>query len=93
MVITAINTGISAQLKGKNKRLYVPILETSSPLNLSAWRVNLSLSNSEYFCTAGRADALGRRLAILHGYGLGILDFFLDTALHAVCLHLMTLLV
>ena len=52
--------------------------------------VGLALADSEYFRATGRADALGRRLAVLHGDAFGILYFLLGLALHAVCLHQMT---
>jgi len=52
--------------------------------------VDLGLADSEHFRATGRADALSRRLAVLHGDAFGILYFLLGLALHAVCLHQMT---
>ena len=46
------------------------------------------LANSEDFRAAGRAQALGRRSAVLHRDSSGVADFFLGAALHAVCLHI-----
>jgi hypothetical protein len=48
---------------------------------------SLTLPYFEHLGAAGRAHTLGRRLAILHGNGLGILHFFLGAALHTVSLH------
>ena len=47
----------------------------------------LRFANAEELGAADRADALSRRLAILHRDRLGVLDFPLDSALHAICLH------
>ena len=48
----------------------------------------LALANSEHLGPACGAYALSGWLAVLHGYGFGILHFFLSAALHTVCLHL-----
>ena len=50
----------------------------------------LTLPYSEHLSTTRRAYTLGRRLAILHSYGPGILHFLLGAALHTVCLHWLT---
>jgi hypothetical protein len=47
----------------------------------------LALPDFEHLGATNRAHTLGRRLAILHGNGLGILHFFLGAALHTVSLH------
>jgi len=49
--------------------------------------VDLGLTDSEYFRATGRADALGRRFAVLHGDAFGILYFPLGMAFHAISLH------
>ena len=48
---------------------------------------SLALPDLEHLGAAGRAHTLGRRLAILHGNGFGILHFFLGVALHTVSFH------
>ena len=50
----------------------------------------LTLPYSEHLGATSRAHTLGRRLTVLHGYGLGILHFSLRPALHTVSLHLVT---
>ena len=52
--------------------------------------VDLGLTDSEYFRATGRADALGRRFAVLHGDAFGILYFPLGMAFHAISLHQMS---
>src|SRR3972149_4362534 len=47
----------------------------------------LGLADSEHLGAAARADTLGRRLSVLHGYGFGVLHFLLGFALDAVGLH------
>jgi hypothetical protein len=47
----------------------------------------LFLADSEHLCAAGWAHALGSRLAVLHGDGLGIAHFFLGAAFDAIGLH------
>jgi hypothetical protein len=47
----------------------------------------LFFADSEHFCAAGWADSLGSRLAVLHGDGFSIGDFFLGSALHTIRLH------
>ena len=47
----------------------------------------LTFSNSEHFGAARGTYSLSRRLAILHGYRLGILHFLLGAALNTVRLH------
>jgi hypothetical protein len=47
----------------------------------------LALADFEHLGATNRAHTLGRRLAILHGNGLGILHFSLGTALHTIRLH------
>ncbi len=49
--------------------------------------IGLFLADSEHFCAAGWAYALGSRFAILHGDGFGVAHFFLLSALHTVGLH------
>ena len=44
-------------------------------------------ANSEDFGATDRADALSCRSLVLHDDALGILDLFLGSALHTVCLH------
>ena len=46
-----------------------------------------TLPDSEHLGATCGANALSRRLAILHSYRFGILHFPLGTALHTVCLH------
>ena len=74
------------------KRLDVPILQTSSLLSVGQFESGLALADSEYFRTTARADALGRRLAILHCDTSSIFYFLLSTAFYAVGLHLCNLL-
>jgi len=50
--------------------------------------VDLTLADSEHFRATGRAYALGRRLAVLHGDAFGIFHFLLGTALNAISLHI-----
>lgn len=50
----------------------------------------LSLPDSEHLGTALRADTLSRRLLVLHGDFLGILDFNLFPAFHAIRSHIYT---
>ena len=45
------------------------------------------LTDSEYLRATGRAYALGRRSLVLHDNASRVLDLFLGTALHAICLH------
>jgi hypothetical protein len=52
--------------------------------------VVLSLAYPEHLGPAYRADTLGCRLTILHGYSLGVLHFPLGPALHTIGLHLST---
>jgi hypothetical protein len=49
--------------------------------------VRLFAADSEHLGAADGANALGRRLAIFHGNRLGVLDFPLGAAFHAVSLH------
>ena len=55
---------------------------------LSGWLVAALLADSEYLGAAGRAGALSCRSLVLHDDALGVLDLFLGSALHTVCLHL-----
>jgi len=48
----------------------------------------LCLTYSEHLCSASRANTLGRRFAVLHGDGFGILHLFFGTAFDTVRLHL-----
>ncbi len=50
----------------------------------------LFLLYPEHLSATGGTDALGRRLAVLHDYALGILHLPLGTALHTICLHWFT---
>ena len=52
--------------------------------------VDLTLADSEHFRATGRAYALGCWLAVFHGDAFGILHLLFGTALHTVCLHLLT---
>ena len=45
------------------------------------------LADAEHLGAADRADALGCRLAILHGNGFGIFHFSLGAAFDAIRLH------
>jgi hypothetical protein len=45
------------------------------------------LTDSEHLGAANRAYTLGRRLAVLHGDALGVLDFPLGAAFYTVRLH------
>ena len=54
--------------------------------------MGLALADSKYFRATTRTDALGRRLAVLHGDAFGILYFLLGTALNAISLHIQSLL-
>jgi len=56
------------------------------PVLVPSWR-DLCLTDSEHLGSAYRAHALSRRLAILHGYGFGVLHFLLGAAFDAVRLH------
>ena len=47
----------------------------------------LALANTEHLGTAGRADALGGRLTVFHGDGLGVFHLLFAPTLHTVCLH------
>ena len=47
----------------------------------------LALPYFEHLGAANRAHSLGRRLAVLHGDGLGALHFFLGAAFHTIRLH------
>jgi len=47
----------------------------------------LAIPYFEHLAAASRAHSLGRRLAILHGDGLGILDIYLRSALYTISLH------
>jgi hypothetical protein len=44
-------------------------------------------TDPEHFGAANRAGALGRRLSVLHGNALGILDLSLGSALNTISLH------
>ena len=50
----------------------------------------LALANTEHLGATRRADALGGRLAVFHGYGFGIFHFLFATTLHTICLHLVS---
>jgi len=52
----------------------------------------LTFSNSEHLGAACWAHALGRWLAVLHGYAPGIPHLPFGAAFHAVSLHYPTLL-
>ena len=47
----------------------------------------LAFAYFEHLGAASRAHSLGRRLAILHGNGLGIFHFLLGAAFHTIRLH------
>ena len=47
-----------------------------------------ALPYPEHLSAACRAYTLSRRLAVLHGYRLGVLHFPFGSAFHTVCLHL-----
>ena len=48
----------------------------------------LAFSDPEHFSPTDGTSPLRSRLAILHGYALGVFHFSLGTTLHAICLHL-----
>lgn len=50
----------------------------------------LALTNTEHLGAAGRTDALGSRLTIFHGDGLGVFHFLFAATLHTICLHLVS---
>ena len=52
------------------------------------YQANLGLANSEHLGPTSRAYALGGRLAVLHGYGFGVLYLLLGTAFHTITLHI-----
>ena len=54
--------------------------------------VSLRLTDSEHLSATYRAHALGRRLAVLHCYGLGVFNLSLGTAFDTVSLHQVNLL-
>ena len=47
----------------------------------------LALANAEHLGAAGRTDALGSRLTVFHGDGLGVFHLLFAPTLHTVCLH------
>ncbi|MDO9581257.1 MAG: hypothetical protein Q7J06_11975 [Bacteroidales bacterium] len=49
----------------------------------------LALADSKHLGAAGGTDALGSRLAILHGDALGVLHLFFSAAFYAICFHLL----
>jgi len=51
------------------------------------YSLELCFADAVHLGAAFWADTLGRRLAILHFDGLGILHFFLGPAFHAICFH------
>ena len=53
------------------------------------WRVNVGLTftDPEHLGSACWTHTLCCRPFVLHGYGLGILHFFLGSTFHTVCLH------
>ena len=59
----------------------------SKQTNLFKTERGLSFADSEHLGRAGRADTLGRGLAVLHRDGLGVLDFPLGATLHTIALH------
>ena len=48
---------------------------------------DLALADPEHLGTTLRANALGCRLPVLHGYSLGVLHLSLGTALHTIGFH------
>lgn len=69
-----------------------PIPGISSP-SVGYVRVDLAFADSEHLGAAHWAFALGRRLAVFHGYGLGVLYLSFSAALYAISLHVITSLV
>ena len=47
----------------------------------------LALANTEHLGATRWADALGGRLTVFHGYGLGVFHLLFAPTLHTVCLH------
>ena len=54
--------------------------------------IDLSLADSEHLGAAYRTCPLRRRLAVLHGDSLGVLNLSLGATLDTITLHLMSLL-
>ena len=54
---------------------------------LMAIQQNLALTDSEHLGAAGRTDPLRRWLAVLHGYGLGVLHLPLGATFHTISFH------
>ncbi len=52
----------------------------------------LSLTDSEHLGATYRTCTLSRRLTVLHGDGLSVLDFSFGATLNTISLHLMSLL-
>ena len=50
----------------------------------------LALANAEHLGATRRADALGGRLTVFHGYGFGVFHFLFAATLHTICLHLVS---
>jgi hypothetical protein len=74
---------------GKTEGLDTPTTGNIQPFPLlSGCAVAALLADSEYFRAAGWTDALSCRSLVLHDDALGVPDFLLSTALHAVCLHM-----
>jgi hypothetical protein len=64
------------------------ILIQENPALYYIYQANLGFANSEHLGATRRADALGSRFAILHGYGFDIFHLFLSTAFNAISLHM-----
>lgn len=47
----------------------------------------LAFTDSKHLGATFGANALSSRFSVLHGDLLGILDFLLGAALHAICFH------
>jgi len=47
----------------------------------------LALADTEHFCTAAWADALGGGFTVFHSDGFGFLHFLFSAAFNAICLH------
>ena len=66
-----------------------PVSGYPAPLSSAGYiGVDLALADSEHFRATTRTDALGRRLAVLHGDAFGTLYFLLGLALYAISLHI-----
>jgi hypothetical protein len=50
-------------------------------------QLHLGFADSEHLGATGRTNALGSRLAVLHGYSLGIFHLFLGPAFYTIGFH------